>query len=194
MCRHGFGAIGVVLEHRPARREFGLLLRRRAPIGKVRRGGNPDQRVDLRGDRQRGQQHQPPAHRRSDQRDRSRTMRRDQRQQFLAPARQRAIGKVPAAEAAARIVQQQAGAAVVPRPVEHRAGLAPRHVGFVARQEHQCGADSSGVVKSNLAPIGHGVKAGIGHALPHAPSSRDMPLRCHETPIASATENRGRSR
>ena len=56
---------------------------------------------------------------------------------FLAPAAERAIGKVAAAFPAARIVEQQASPPLRRRMIKQRRGLAARHVRHISRQEHQ---------------------------------------------------------
>ena len=118
--------------------EFGALVLRCAPLREIRRGGDADQARQPITQRQARQQHQPAAHRRADQHHPAQASGSDQRQNLVAPARQRAIGEIARAFSASRIIEEQARPPVRLRPVEHGSRLAAGHVGHVTGQEDDC--------------------------------------------------------
>jgi hypothetical protein len=85
--------------------------------------------------RERGQQHQPAAHRRPDDDHRPLGLRIDQVEHIAPPVEQRLLGKQTVRKPASGIVEEQARMALGRRPIEQRGRLAARHVGHIARQE-----------------------------------------------------------
>src|SRR3546814_20691960 len=86
-------------------------------------GGDPDEPRDPRrpvalDERERGEQHKPSAHRRSDEDHRPLGLRVDQVEYIAAPVEQGLIGEQPARQPASGIIETQAGTTTGNRPIE----------------------------------------------------------------------------
>ena len=163
MRRRRFGAIGIVVIDGLACCELVLVRIGTGPFGEIGCRSNSDQACQPVAQFHAGEQHQPAAHRRSDDHDLSFDFRVDQRQHLLSPPRQGSVSKAATALTASGIIEQQAGPALPTGPVEHGGGLAACHVGHVAGQEDQSGAGPTDMAIGDASPVGHGELLGVEH-------------------------------
>ena len=138
------------------------------PVGEVGGRGDADQPGEPVAQRLADHQHEPSAHGRADHDHLACYVRVYQREDFLAPLRQRAICEIAVARPAAGIVEQQAGAATGASPVEKRCRLAALHVRHVARQEDERRARTGVMAICDPSPVGHRVIGDLRHARIHA--------------------------
>ena len=115
-----------------------LLLAEASPekvLGEIGRCGDAHQRVDARPQRERGEQHDPGAHARSDEEQRSPRTRREDREGIVAPRADRPVDEPARRAPVPLIVEADEGAVAGAAPVLEVTRLRSCHVGRVSAQE-----------------------------------------------------------
>ena len=105
-------------------------------LGKVGCGGDADERVDPLGSRERGKQHDPPAHARADENLLTLGQRIENGDRILDPAADSPQGEITARYAVSEIIEANIGQPAAPAIFLEKRGLGSSHVGAEAAEEY----------------------------------------------------------
>jgi hypothetical protein len=123
------------------------------PVSEIGCRCDTDHPDDLARACKRRKQHDPPAHRRSDQHHRP-CNQIDHRQRIVPPIGERLILERAVALTAPGIVEPERRAALFARPLLDRDGLGPAHVGRIAGQKHDGRAAAFGPAIGDARAVG----------------------------------------